>query len=216
MRCAARLVIAFAVTASLLAAALVATALIPRAAIEPQVRASAEYLCKDEQFAEVIDGVASSKIDHYADAILLGIALQYDANAPVHSVMSSSYYHRDGRDESENLLQAATEGLPANREYLRYWHGSIVLVRPLLTLLSIRDIYRLNAGVMAALFVTLLMRLWRRAKAAYDAPSRAASPASFPTTPYSQGKRRPTLRQNASQRCCAALAAMTPLLLTWM
>lgn len=162
MRCAARLVIAFAVTASLLAAALVATALIPRAAIEPQVRASAEYLCKDEQFAEVIDGVASSKIDHYADAILLGIALQYDANAPVRSVMSSSYYHRDGRDESENLLQAATEGLPANREYLRYWHGSIALVRPLLTLLSIRDIYRLNACVMAALFVTLLMRLWRR------------------------------------------------------
>ena len=162
VRHALRAVAAFVAMAVLLAAALLGSALIPRAAIEPQMRASAEDLCARDQFFDVQEGIASSRIDRYADAILLGIAWQYDADDLVPSVLSSSYYHVDGRDESENLLAAVTQQLPANREYLRYWHGSLALVRPLLVLLPIQGIYALDAAVLAALATSLLVRLWRR------------------------------------------------------
>ena len=162
IRSVAHLALTFVVTALLLAAGLVATAFIPRSAIERHMRASAEYLCQAPLFDEVVEGVACSKIDHYADAILLGIAWQYDAGDPLHSVMSSSYYHEDNKEATKNLLRAVTEGLPANREYIRYWHGSLLIVRPLLTLLSVQGIYMLNAAALALLIASLILRLGRR------------------------------------------------------
>lgn len=152
----------FATTALILAAALLGSALIPRSAIKQHVLESAEYLCQDEMFFEVVGGVAGSKIDRYADSILLGIAWQYDAQDPVRSVMASSFFHESSGHENQGLLQAVTKNLSANQEYSRYWHGSISLVRPLLTLLPLQGIYALNAMIMVLLAVLLLARLWRR------------------------------------------------------
>ena len=78
-----RLIITFVLAAFLLEAVLTVSAFIPRGAIEQQVRSSAEYLCRRDQFEEVISGISGSKIDRYADAILLGIAWQYDAADPL-------------------------------------------------------------------------------------------------------------------------------------
>ena len=157
-----RLIVTFVLAAFLLGAVLTVSAFIPRGAIEQQVRSSAEYLCRRDQFEEVISGISGSKIDRYADAILLGIAWQYDAEDPLRSVTASAYYHEDGKDESENLLRAVTEKLPANREYLRYWHGSLAVLRPLLVLLSLREIYFLNGFILLGLTAVLLVRLFRR------------------------------------------------------
>lgn len=154
--------VVFFATAALLLTALLGVALIPRAAIAHHMLESAEYLCQDEMFFQVVDGVAGSKIDRYADAILLGIAWQYDAQDPLRSVMASSYYHEPTGHENRGLRETVANNLPANQEYSRYWHGSIALVRPLLTLLPIQGIYWLNAAVMLLLAGALLVRLWRR------------------------------------------------------
>lgn len=105
-------------------------------------------------FGTVVEGVNSSKIDRYADSILLGIAWQYDAEHPMESVMRSAYYHRDYHNENQNLLDAVEQELPANLQYLRYWHGSIAVVRPLLLWMPLEGIYRLN-GILLILFTGL-------------------------------------------------------------
>ena len=152
----------FIATAVLLTAALVLTALIPREAVEPRFRESAEYLCEGELFGEAFEGISSSRIDRYADSILLGIAWQYDSAKPLRSVLESAYYHRRTQNENENLREAVEKGLPANQQYLRYWHGSAGIVRLLMTFLSLPQIYVWHGILLALLAVGLLVRLLRR------------------------------------------------------
>ena len=81
---------------------LVLSAGIPQSAIRDNTLESATYLCEGKLFGTVIKNGESSKIDRYADSILLGIAYQYDREKPLASVMWSSYYHNDLDNENEH------------------------------------------------------------------------------------------------------------------
>lgn len=153
---------AFLLTLIFLTGLLVASACIPQSALKKNVQESAEFLCEGELFGCVLPGVESSKIDRYADSILLGIAYQYDENHPLTSVMWSSYYYTDYQNENKNLLDAVTGNLEANQQYLRYWHGSNAILRPLLLFLSLQQVYVLNGVVLAVLAVWLLLLLAKK------------------------------------------------------
>lgn len=155
-------IVIFLLAAALLTVLLVGSACIPKSAIRENMLESARFLCEGELFGTAVEGVEGSKIDRYADSILLGIAWQYDTTDPLGSVMLSSYYHAKYQNENENLLDAVTNDLPANQQYLRYWHGSNVLVRIFLLVCSIAQIYLLNGIAMAALTIWLLAVLWRK------------------------------------------------------
>lgn len=146
----------FLITVTLLTGMLVLAAKIPQSAIEDNVRESAEYLCQGELFGMVIDGVKGSEIDRYADSILLAIAYQYDEEHPLRSVMWSSYYYTDYQNENKNLLDAVTNGYGPNQQYLRYWHGSNAIVRPLLTVFNIQQIYICSGIVLLVLIIWLM------------------------------------------------------------
>lgn len=137
---------------------LVLAAGLPKAYIKENVRESAEYLCERRVFFKKLPGIEGSNIDRYADSILLGIAYQYDSEHPLKSVMWSAYYDNPRANVNENLLEAVDKGLSANQQYMRYWHGSIAFVRPLLMLFSIKQIYVLNAISLILLTGLLLVR----------------------------------------------------------
>ena len=153
--------IAFIITVILLTGILVLCAKIPQSAIRENVQESAEYLCQGELFGMLAEGINSSTIDRYADSILLAIAYQYDSEHPLQSVMESSYYFIEYQNENKNLLDAVTHGYGPNQQYLRYWHGSIAIVRPLLLFFNLQQIYVLNACVLAALVIGLMAVLLR-------------------------------------------------------
>lgn len=155
-------IVIFLLVVALLTALLVLTACIPKSAIRENTLESAQFLCEGELFGTVVDGVEGTKIDRYADSILLGIAWQYDSTDPLRSAMLSSYYYTKNQNENENLLDAVMENLAPNQQYLRYWHGSNVVVRLLLLVCSIEQIYLLNGITMAVLIAWLLIVLWRR------------------------------------------------------
>ncbi|MGN0342889.1 MAG: hypothetical protein ACI4DO_08855 [Roseburia sp.] len=154
-------IVVFFATMVLLTGILVLSAEIPQSAIKENVEESAEYLCQGKLFGTVMEGVEGSTIDRYADSILLAIAWQYDSVHPLRSVMWSSYYYTEYQNENENLLEAVTNGYEANQQYLRYWHGSIAIVRPLLTILNIQQIYILNGIILGILVLWLLAILLR-------------------------------------------------------
>lgn len=166
-------ILTFLIITGLLLGLLVLSAMIPQKAIKENVQESAEYLCQGELFGEVVEGVAGSRIDRYADSILLGIAYQYHSKAPLASVMCSAYYHSELHNENENLLAAVTNHYNANQQYLRYWHGSNVIWRPLLVILNLKQIYILNGGAIALLAIGLLTILLRE-KAYFPAVGVAA------------------------------------------
>ena len=79
------------------------SALIPREAIAPQVLASAEEYRFAENYEEAIPGVPASKLDRYADAILLNIIWHTDPADPLRSVMTAGYLDDHQSTKMENL-----------------------------------------------------------------------------------------------------------------
>lgn len=152
---------------------LVLAAQIPRSAISENMQKSAEYLCEGELFGKLAENVDGSKIDRYADSILLAIAWQYDAEKPLSSVARSAYYYTPWQNENENLLDAVTQGYEANQEYLRYWHGANTMVRPLLVFFTLPQIYVIN-GIMLVILILVLFILLIKQKAFAPALGMAA------------------------------------------
>lgn len=152
---------------------LVLAAQIPRSAISENMQKSAEYLCEGELFDKLAENVDGSKIDRYADSILLAIAWQYDEEEPLSSVVRSAYYYTPWQNENENLLDAVTQGYEANQEYLRYWHGANTLVRPLLVFFTLPQIYVIN-GIMLVILILVLLILLIKQKAFAPALGMAA------------------------------------------
>jgi len=136
---------------------LVAVALIPRSAIQSNMNESASYLLEKDVFFYLNEEDRSSYIDRYADSILLNIAYNYDSKHPIISVMSSSYYFTSTHNENENLNTTVTSNVEPTLDYIRYWHGSNVILRPLLTLLNIKEIYILNGIVLFILIISTLL-----------------------------------------------------------
>ncbi|MBO4337251.1 MAG: hypothetical protein J5842_04185 [Lachnospiraceae bacterium] len=129
------------------------SALIKNDDVSGNFEKSADQLCEKRVFFYVDDGVEPSKIDRYADSILLNIA--WNLKPDLTSLMWSSYYYTSTANENDNLYAAVYEKKEPNREYMRYWHGSAGIVRILHLIFNIKQIYILN-GVVLLLLAALL------------------------------------------------------------
>ncbi len=147
--------IIFLYTAIILVMLLIGSAFIPDDMIKDNMRSSADFLCEKIVFFDLIPEVPASKIDRYADSILLNIAYNYDIDDPLRSVMISEYYYTDYQNENDNFRDAVTEGLEPNTQYLRYWHGSALFVRIAHIFTNIRGMYIISTIAAVALYGVL-------------------------------------------------------------
>ena len=168
----------FFLTISLMTASLVAVALISRDRIQTKSEESAEQLIRrNTAYYNLLGGVAGrsvlrpedcSKIDQTADSYLLSIAYYLDSAHPLESVLWARYY--EGREDktaplknmNESYHRSVTEEVPTNKQYLRYWHGSLILVRPLLMFLNLNQMKILFGAVIAILLSILIWFLAKK------------------------------------------------------
>ncbi len=145
------------------------TAYIPQSAIQKQMKESAEYYSEHLLFDRVTPFSFLSRQDNYADCILTNIIYHIDSENILTSVLSASYYNPEGEEVNESFSYAVDNPADAsvndkvvpNVDYSRYWHGSMVLLRPLFVFFDIRTI-RMILGILILLltiwFVYLLIR----------------------------------------------------------
>ena len=135
---------------------------VPRENIRSNMESSAGLLTERQVFFDIIEGIPASKIDRYADSILLSIAWQYDKSDPLKSLMWSSYYNYPLANENDNFRASLENDLPANTQYLRYWHGSASIVRFLHLFLDLKGIYVLHGILLALLTLALCLLLYKK------------------------------------------------------
>ena len=165
----------------LLTCLMLATTYIPQKAIQKHMQESAEILAERPTTWQILPGINSSKVHPYADMLTLNIAyhfgddvrtydsfsffdkLQYSNSEKLKAVMWAKYYGApEDTDESIKLFKQSVDNrLPANKEYLRYWHGSAGIVRLLHIFLNIHQIYILHSIILITLLVYLIMLLLR-------------------------------------------------------
>ena len=143
-----------------------ATEGISKDSMRENMEGSAELLCENSVFFDIIEGVQASCIDRSADSLLLSISYQTDSEKPFSAAMRSSYYNSPIEKENINLRDSVRDDLPANQQSLLYWHGSAVIVRLLHLFMDLSGIYILLAVVMGGLFLWLVILLFLRKRIA--------------------------------------------------
>ena len=137
-------------------------ALIPRDVIQENIEKSAEYLnIHNDHFKySLIKDYRSTSVDEIADANLINIAFYYDSRHPLVSSVKCGWYV-DGAHYNESLLNAVKHNLPPNDNYFRYWHGSLLFIRPMLAIFNIKQIYVCLYLIVFGLLMYLVFLLMR-------------------------------------------------------
>ena len=137
---------------------------IPREKIAENIEESIQYIESNTEVIEVKPTRKYSYLHVYADEILLNMIYCMDSNKPLESIMQSKYYERKiGQNTEVPSLEGAIQNNgEGNQEYIRYWHGSMLIVRPLLMFFNINQIYYIFAVIMIILAVVLLVILIKK------------------------------------------------------
>lgn len=99
--------------------------------------------------------------DNYADSILLNVAWHMGNGNPFHASIDTDYYIGDEEGNREGLYLSVTEGAEPNTDYTRYWHGSVMFLRPLHLFTDVDGIKKIGVGVLLVLIALTAVMLIR-------------------------------------------------------
>lgn len=136
--------------------ALYITAIIPKDLIKENSIESAEILSSQKELVHKLDeSKCYTAIDNYADSILLNIVYCLEKEAPLTSMLDAEYYEGVNENAIESYRQNVLKDLEPNKSYSRYWHGSIIFLKPLLIIMNLNEIHIFSGICMAILFGVL-------------------------------------------------------------
>jgi len=154
----------FIIVIAILMFAQVLIAKIPKQAIEQNIKESIPFFEEKKGIERIRVRREYTFLHYYADTVLLNIIYCTDSDNALESVMWSDFYQKVYLDTNQDFIELVKEEKQANQQYLRYWHGSTIIIRPLLTIFNIKQIYALNQIIMYILAIILLILLFKKSK----------------------------------------------------
>ena len=133
--------------------------LIPREKIQENIKKSISTLSSRNELKRIKIDNENTYLHVYADSILLNMIYCMDSDKPLESIMESNYY---AENEIPSLARAIETESNGNMQYIRYWHGSMMIIRPLLMWLNISQIYYFLAIVLIILLTILFIMLIKK------------------------------------------------------
>ena len=158
-------ILIFITTVAILTLLLFVVSKIPRKCIEENIKYSLEYF---QKYRFEVDELKRRRdytiINPYADSMILNIIYAIDTDNALGSVMEARYYSERGDDDYDNrdLNKMVENNLEPNEEYMRYWHGSIIIIKPLLMFLNLEQIQHLNFYILLVMEAIVLIMLLKR------------------------------------------------------
>ena len=154
----------FITTVAILLLLLIVVAKIPKSAIEKNLEKSVIFYEKLDGIQKIKFNKEYSYLHYYADTVTLNIIYNIDSNNPLKSVMSDDYFQIIDADVNDNYIILIKNNKETNRQYLRYWHGNIVILRPLFTVLTVEQIYTINKVILGILAIVLFIVIFKKSK----------------------------------------------------
>lgn len=147
-------------TAAVCIALLWVTGLIPQDAIRTSCRESADYFMEHELFDEILPAQFNTIRDNYADCILLNVMYHVSEENTFRSLIQASYYNPERENVNVSFYDSLQEDREPNVDYFRYWHGSMVFLRPLFTVTGIEGARIILGSIAILLLLTAVVFLW--------------------------------------------------------
>lgn len=132
---------------------------IPREKMESNIEASILALKSPIEVKRMKPERYSTYLHVYADEMLLNIIYCIDTSKPLESMLEANYYQDEIKPNLEKAVKTKSNG---NTEYIRYWHGSMTMIRPLLIFFNITQIYYIFAIILCILAIILFILLMKR------------------------------------------------------
>lgn len=141
------------------------TGLIPQSAIADSCRESAAYFKEHELFPFLVDGQFNTITENYGDCIVVNIMYHISDDKTMESLLKAYYYNPERESVEVSLWDSLQEEKEPNVGYFRYWHGEMVLMRPLFTFTGIEGTRGILSGILILLTIGIVFLLWhQRAK----------------------------------------------------
>lgn len=161
------------------------TSLIPKEYLTKKVSESSQILNKETNslFIAIVYKNMYLKFDNYSDALMVNTAYSINNKTPFYSAMMARKNYIDGKTEiiypdSTGELKSASKYQVINQvgelhdtvnnditesfEYARYWHGYLIILRPLLIFFNITEIRTILLVLFAILGIILLYKLYKK------------------------------------------------------
>lgn len=126
---AGRLTAVFAVVLFLLWLLLFLSALIPNDMIRDNMEQSALSYKERTAFEFTSGNKLNAVADHYADSIWLNVSWNMGEDSPLISSIRTNYYDGGELGVNAGLYLSVTQGTEPNKDYTRYWHGTVMFIR---------------------------------------------------------------------------------------
>ena len=154
----------FILVLTLLLISLLATMKIPKKAIETNLKKSTEYFSNKSTIEMLQLRREYTYLHLWSESALLNIINCVDTDNVLESVMLDRYYQSEIDNPNIDFIDVVQNNKEPNTQYLRYWHGSMTLLRPCLIFFSIQEIFNINYVIINILFFTLLIILLKKNK----------------------------------------------------
>lgn len=155
----------FACTLCILCGLFLLSARIPKESVREHILESAYRMEEQGERFCLEEGKDWTCMDNYADSEWLNILYSLDPERPWQTMLESPIYvdfEGDAESLTHALVMRVEQELIANTVYDRYWHGMVMILRPLLVFMNMEQIYRVMAVVFLLLFLCLCVLLHRR------------------------------------------------------
>lgn len=135
--------------------------ILPTEPMRMNVQRSAEEWHDEGAWPLLINGYSSSILDNFTDSLILSIAVFDNGELFLKEAMNNSYAMQSVESLPFDSLYAYLQDEDCyGEDYARYWHGYLVVVKPLLLLFSYSDLRVLNMCALTCLliYVSYLLR----------------------------------------------------------
>ena len=153
----------FSLTVLICIALLIITALIPKELVKSNMVKSSEEMY-DISYIYFFNNQKNRAflIHNYPDPITFNLTYSLDSKKPFTSSILTKYYASKKFGEKVNVREKAYFDYKPNKEYYRYWHGNMFLVKTLMLVFDYKNILIFLSVILIAFTLLITYNLYRR------------------------------------------------------
>lgn len=154
---------------------MIAVYMLPTGRMKGHIANSDDIFNYEGIYPQIIGGYKNSQLDNYTDALMYATAIHESSGNAVHDAMANARYEYADDNMVQSLNDYANDvhskdDLKYEIVYPRYWHGYLVVLKPLLVLFDVGEIRMLNLVIQGSLLILLLYLIRKRLEERYQLP----------------------------------------------
>lgn len=144
--------------------------LIPGQPIQESVQKSFDMYEEQGEYPRFLSWDFSTRKDNFTDMLMLDKAMYSDPERPFETSLLVPNEEFSSDNDTINMLKQVSLGKQGDKPestYARYWHGYLVILKPLLLLFSPEQIYLLNLVILTILISLITYQISKKANIGY-------------------------------------------------